>query len=235
MGEVLNPGDRLLVAKGGRGGRGNARFATPTHQAPREWEPGGDGEDRTIELVLKLIADVGLVGEPNAGKSTLLSVISAARPKIAEYPFTTLTPTLGVVGLSDQRSFVMADIPGLIEGAHEGKGLGDRFLQHIERTRALAYLVPVDVEHPQATYDSLRAEVRAYDPKVAAKQHLLVLTKIDLLGPGGEAPTVTAPEAKSVTAISAVAHRGLEELKERIWRMLIEVDEERSEQVIPLP
>ena len=162
IGEVLEAGDTLLVARGGRGGRGNARFATSTHQAPREWEPGEEGEDRQIELVLKLIADVGLVGEPNAGKSTLLSVISAAHPKIADYPFTTLEPNLGVVGLSGHRSYVVADIPGIIEGAHEGKGLGFRFLQHVERTRVLAFLVPLDSEDPQATYDRLRSEVRQY-------------------------------------------------------------------------
>src|SRR5260370_31366486 len=180
VGEVVKSGDPLLVARGGRGGRGNARFATPTHQSPREWEPGQYGDERDLELLLKLIADVGLLGEPNAGKSTLLSVVSAARPKVGDYPFTTLEPHLGVVGLSDHRSFVMADIPGIIEGAHEGKGLGLRFLQHIERTRAVAVLVPVDSPDPQATYDLLRREAASYSKGLAAKPHVVVLTKTDL-------------------------------------------------------
>src|SRR5438094_10161312 len=156
LGEVLGARDTLLVAKGGRGGRGNARFATPTHQSPREWEPGEYGEERNLQLVLKLIADVGLLGQPNAGKSTLLSVISAAHPKIGDYPFTTLSPNLGVVQLSDGRTFVVADIPGIIEGAHEGKGLGLQFLRHIERTRLVAFLIPIDAMDWQAEYDQLR-------------------------------------------------------------------------------
>src|SRR5213594_446961 len=169
LGEALAPGEAILVGKGGRGGRGNAAFATATHQSPREWEPGEYGVERNLELVLKLIADVGLLGEPNAGKSTLLSVISAARPKIADYPFTTLEPHLGVVQLSDGRSFVVADIPGIIEGAHRGKGLGDRFLQHVERTRVLACLVPLDADDVQGVYDMLRSEAAAYSPTLAAK------------------------------------------------------------------
>ena len=237
LGEMEQPGDELLVVKGGRGGRGNARFATPTHRAPREREPGEVGEDRTIELVLKLIADVGLVGEPNAGKSTLLSVVSAARPKIADYPFTTLEPHLGVVALSDNRSFVMADIPGIIEGAHQGKGLGDRFLQHIERTRVVAYLVALDAKEPQSTYDRLRNEVSAYGHGVAAKPHVVVLTKLDLMGPDAVKTNLEAADADSVLSISAVANQGLDELKERLWRLVTSSGgrPRPSEQAVRLP
>jgi len=231
LGEVLREGDSVRVARGGRGGRGNARFATSTHQAPREWEPGEEGEDRQIELVLKLIADVGLVGEPNAGKSTLLSVVSAARPKIADYPFTTLEPNLGVVALSEQRSFVMADIPGIIEGAHEGKGLGLRFLQHVERTRVLAFLVPVDSEDPQAVYERLRAEVAAYSGMLAVKPHVVLLTKVDLLGPGQPLPGLAAPEAGGVMAISSATGQGIEQLKEYLWQLTQRVKQEESEDV----
>ncbi len=228
LGEVLRPGDRLLVARGGRGGRGNARFATPTHQAPREWEPGEPGEEREIELVLKLIADVGLLGEPNAGKSTLLSVISAARPKIADYPFTTLEPQLGVVALPGHRSFVVADIPGIIEGAHAGKGLGLRFLQHVERTRVLAVLLPLDGDDPQAAYERIRAEARLYGAGLEAKPHLVVLTKRDLLPPGAPPPEVRAPEASGVLAISSVAGTGLEELKERLFELVARAKAEEA-------
>jgi GTPase len=217
LGEVLHEGQTLLVARGGRGGRGNARFATATHQAPREWEPGEEGEERQLELVLKLIADVGLVGEPNAGKSTLLSVLSAARPKVADYPFTTLEPNLGVVALPGHRTFVMADIPGIIEGAHEGKGLGLRFLQHVERTRVLAFLVPLDVPDPQAAYDRLRHEVRRYSEALAATPHVLLLTKRDLLPAAGPVPAVEAPDAAGVLAVSSASGTGLEELKELLW------------------
>ncbi len=220
LGEVLRDGDTLLVARGGRGGRGNARFATSTHQAPREWEPGEEGEERQIELVLKLIADVGLVGEPNAGKSTLLSVVSAARPKIADYPFTTLEPNLGVVALSGHRTFVMADIPGIIEGAHAGKGLGLKFLQHVERTRVLAFLVPLDGPDPQETYDRLRQEVRMYSETLAATPHVLVLTKRDLQPPDDPLPGVRAPEASGVLGVSSSAGTGLEPLKEFLWKFV---------------
>ena len=220
LGEVLHSGDALLVAQGGRGGRGNARFATPTHQSPREWEPGEYGEERHLELVLKLIADVGLLGEPNAGKSTLLSVISAARPKIADYPFTTLEPHLGVVRLSDGRSLVIADIPGIIAGAHAGKGLGLRFLQHVERTRMLAVLVPVDSPDPQATYELLRREAALYSADLAAKPHAVVLTKRDLLSPGSRLPSIQTHAGAPVVVISAVTGEGLPELSETLWQLL---------------
>src|SRR6185369_1772044 len=173
--EILEDGQQVVIA---RGGKGNAFFATATHQSPREWQPGEEGIVRRIEMELKLIADVGLVGQPNAGKSTLLSVISAARPKIADYPFTTLQPNLGVVQLTDARTFVVADIPGIIEGAHEGRGLGLQFLRHIERTRLLAFLIPIDSMDWQAEYDQLRAEVEAYSLELAQKPHCVVFTKM---------------------------------------------------------
>ncbi len=234
LGELVEAGQELLVAKGGRGGRGNARFATPTHQAPREWEPGAEGEERSIELILKLLADVGLVGEPNAGKSTLLSVISAAKPKIADYPFTTLTPQLGVVELPGSRTFVVADIPGLIEGAHEGKGLGDRFLQHIERTRVLAILVPLDAVDPQDAYDQMRAEIAAYDVALAAKPHVLVLSKTDLIPSKDDLPVIVAPKARATVAISSAAHDGLNEFKEAVWREVSAVGSHDQDEM-PLP
>src|SRR5437667_4087084 len=220
LGEVLRRGDTLLVAQGGRGGRGNARCATPTHPSPRDWEPGEYGEERHLELVLKLIADVGLLGEPNAGKSTLLSVISAARPKIADYPFTTLEPHLGVVGLSDGRSLVIADIPGIIEGAHVGKGLGLRFLQHVERTRVIAVLVPVDSPDPQATYALLRREAALYSPELAAKPHVVVVTKVDLAAPRSPLPVIVTEGGAPLVGISAVTGAGVPELLETLWQTL---------------
>lgn len=222
LGEILEDGDRIVVAKGGRGGKGNSFFVTATHQSPREYQPGEDGETRTLELELKLIADVGLVGQPNAGKSTLLSVISAARPKIGDYPFTTLAPNLGVVQLSDNRTFVVADIPGIIEGAHEGRGLGLQFLRHIERTRILAFLIPIDAEDWQAEYDQLRAEVAAYSPELAEKPHCVVFTKMDLLG-DEEAPPIEAPNAFGVFTISAAGRTGLDSLIAAWWSRLLEM------------
>ena len=223
LGELLEDGDELVVAKGGRGGRGNAAFTTATRQAPTYWEPGAEGEERRVALELKLIADVGLVGQPNAGKSTLLSAISAARPKIADYPFTTLEPNLGVVQLSGMRTFVVADVPGIIEGAHEGRGLGLRFLRHIERTRTLAYLIPVDAEDPQEEYRLLREELRSYSEELAEKPHCVVISKLDVLGPDEEPPRIDAPDAWGVYAISAVSRRGVPELLEALYTHVREV------------
>jgi GTP-binding protein len=230
IGEVVRPGQRLLVARGGRGGRGNAHFATATHQAPREWEPGDEGEERQVELTLKLLADVGLVGEPNAGKSTLLSVLSAARPKIADYPFTTLEPNLGVLGLGPGRSLVIADIPGIIAGAHEGKGLGLKFLQHVERTRVLAFLVPVDASDAQATFDQLRHEIESYSPLLFQKPFVLVQTKRDLLPDDEAPPAISAPGARWSLTVSAASGAGLDELRERLWQL---VREERQQDDVP--
>ena len=230
LGEVVAPGDEVLVAQGGRGGRGNARFATSTNQAPRRFDPGEEGEERRVELELKLIADVGLVGEPNAGKSTFLSAISAATPKVADYPFTTLTPNLGVVQLSEARTFVVADIPGIIEGAHEGKGLGFQFLRHIERTRTLAFMIPSDALDPQEEYDRLMTELRSYSEELAQKPHCVVFTKSDLLPPEWPAPQVAAEGAWGQFVISSVARRGLEPLLEGLWsHVAVVVAEERVE------
>jgi GTP-binding protein len=222
LGEVLDDGDRVVVASGGRGGKGNAHFATATHQAPREFQPGEDGQARTLELELKLIADVGLVGQPNAGKSTLLSVISAARPKIGDYPFTTLSPNLGVVQLSANRTFVVADLPGIIEGAHEGRGLGLQFLRHIERTRLLAFLIPIDAMDWQSEYDQLRGEIEAYSAELAQKPHCVLFTKMDLLG-NEPAPPIDAPDAFGVFAISAAGRMGLDPMLSAWWGRLLEL------------
>ena len=236
IGEVTEHGEEFVVAKGGRGGKGNSFFVTPTHQAPREWQPGEDGEVRTVEMELKLIADVGLVGQPNAGKSTLLSVVSAARPKIADYPFTTLAPNLGVVQLTDHRTFVVADIPGIIEGAHEGKGLGLQFLRHIERTRLLAFLIPIDAMDWQAEYDQLRSEVRAYSEELAAKPHCVVFTKMDLMGEE-YVPPVETPGSFGSFAVSAAGRQGLDTLLAAWWAKLLGMRQvvARSENNAALP
>jgi GTP-binding protein len=236
LGEIIESGQELRIARGGRGGKGNSHFATATHQSPLEFQPGEDGEMRTIELELKLIADVGLVGQPNAGKSTLLSVISAARPKIADYPFTTLSPNLGVVQMSGNRTFVVADIPGIIEGAHEGKGLGLQFLRHIERTRILAFMVPVDSMDWQAELDQLRAEIEAYSADLAQKPYCVVFTKMDLLG-DDPPPPIDAPDAFGVMAISAAGRKGLEQLLSGWWEQLLGLKRERVSRIadVPLP
>ena len=182
--DLTEDGERVLIAKGGLGGLGNAQFATSTNRAPRKVQPGLPGEEKNLRFHLKLLADVGLVGFPNAGKSTLISRISAARPKIANYPFTTLAPNLGVVSLSDDRSFVVADVPGLIKGAHEGHGLGDRFLRHVERTKVLVHLVDVSGasgRDPIEDFDTIQEELRLFDAALAAKPQIVAANKIDAL------------------------------------------------------
>lgn len=212
--DLVAEGERAIVARGGRGGRGNAFFARATRQTPRHSQPGERGDTGEIVLELKLLADVGLVGSPNAGKSTLLSRLSAARPRIADYPFTTLTPNLGVVAIEPGRSFVMADIPGLIEGASEGKGLGVRFLKHVERTRVLCFLIDVTVADPRAEYEGLKHELEAWSPELLERPRVFVWSKCDL----GEPPDITFDDALSTHAISAVTGRGLDELVGTLWR-----------------
>jgi GTP-binding protein len=223
--DFANPGERVLVASGGRGGRGNARFATPTNQAPRYTEPGRDGEQAELSLILKLIADVGLVGLPNAGKSTLISCISAARPKIADYPFTTLAPHLGVVQLQDFRSFVVADIPGLIEGAHEGHGLGDRFLQHIERTRVLVHLIDISNEsrNPVSDYNSVVRELALFDATLPKRKQLVVASKLDALNDRRRLSRLKAMCTRRrlpFLGISAVTGEGIKELVVALDKLL---------------
>lgn len=221
--DLTQEGQRFVVARGGRGGKGNARFATPTHRSPREWEVGESGEERDIILELKLIADVGLVGKPNAGKSTLLASISAARPKIAAYPFTTLQPNLGIVKYRELQSFVMADIPGLIEGAHEGKGLGLQFLRHIERNRLIVYLIdPEDpeVENPLETFETLRSELKQYSQALIQKPAAVILTKKDIWQDTDWQKELGDKLPYPFFSISAVTGEGLTELKRYIWEAL---------------
>jgi len=224
--DLVHPGDRVCVVRGGKSGRGNARFATPTHQTPREFEQGGPAEQRWLRVELKLIADVGVVGLPNAGKSTLLSRLSKARPRIADYPFTTLTPNLGIVDLPGYRRFVMADVPGLIEGAHEGVGLGQTFLRHIERTRVVLHLVdlyPVaGQDAPAADYRTIRSELAQYSQELAGKPELVVANKLDLASCEcpAELDALQKSIGREVLAISAVSGRGLETLANRLWQML---------------
>lgn len=222
IGELLVPGQRVVLAKGGRGGKGNAFFKHSTRQTPRFAQPGEPEEEKEVTLELKLLADVGLVGFPNAGKSTLISTLSAARPKIADYPFTTLTPSLGVVDAGAYQSFVMADLPGIIEGAHEGKGLGTRFLKHIERNAVLLYLIPVIEEDIGEAYYTLRNELHQYNPDLVEKPHLVALSKVDLL-PEEELEHVVAsarealPDEIDVVPISSVAQTGLDPLRHLLW------------------
>jgi GTP-binding protein len=235
LADLAHDGERVLVARGGRGGRGNARFVSSTNRAPRRTEPGEDGEERLLRLQLKLLADVGLVGFPNAGKSTLISRISAARPKIADYPFTTLTPNLGVVTMNDDRGFVVADVPGLIKGAHEGHGLGHQFLRHIERTKVLIHLVDVSGasgRDPVDDYETIIEELRLFSAKVAAKPQLVAANKIDALQ---DASRVRALERRAKKdgfpffRISGVTGEGVDALLEAAWREI--ATEQRREGV----
>ena len=227
LADLTAEGDRVLVAQGGRGGRGNARFVSSTNRAPRRVEPGEPGTERFLKLQLKLLADVGLVGFPNAGKSTLIARISAARPRIANYPFTTLTPNLGVVRLHDDDSFVVADVPGLIAGAHGGHGLGHRFLRHVERTKVLIHLVDVSSlsgRDPVDDFETIMDELGRFDPRVAAKPQIVAATKIDAL----DEPARLARLERHVLArhlflfpISAVTGEGMAALLEAAWRLMI--------------
>jgi GTP-binding protein len=236
LADFLSPGQKYLAVQGGKGGRGNASYATPTHQTPREWQPGMPGEDKNLILELKLIADVGLVGFPNVGKSTLISKVSSARPVIADYPFTTLIPHLGVVDVGREKSFIMADIPGLIEGAHLGHGLGTQFLKHIERTKVLVHLIdisPYSGRDPVEDFGIVMGELASYNPDLAKRPLLLVANKIDLLVPG-ERKRLEAVKRLAVRkklpffAVSALRGKGLKELISAVSETLAGV-EKRSD------
>jgi GTP-binding protein len=228
LADLSEEGQRVLVAKGGRGGMGNARFATATNRAPRKVQPGEPGEVKDLRLELKLLADVGLVGFPNAGKSTMIARISAARPKIANYPFTTLVPNLGVVKISDDRSFVVADVPGLIEGAHRGQGLGHQFLRHLERTKVLVHLVDVSGttgRNPVEDLDVVRNELELYQPTLAAKPQIVVANKMDAVDPSHDDEVVALARRASdlglpFLRVSGVSGQGVPELLEAMWKRL---------------
>ncbi|MBL8747410.1 MAG: GTPase ObgE [Phycisphaerae bacterium] len=227
----LKENERVVIAKGGRGGRGNEAFKSPTHQAPREAEPGVPGEEKTLRLELKLIADVGLVGLPNAGKSTLLAATTRATPKIADYPFTTLAPQLGIAELDPERRIILADLPGLIEGAAEGAGLGHDFLKHIERTRVIIHVLdskPADGSDPAENYRMIRKELEEYSVLLAEKPEIIAFSKTDLLGSEAEVQQAVKSLRRSLRLgprdelfpISSASHAGLRDLLEATWRML---------------
>ncbi len=219
IGEVLNPGDQMMLAKGGRGGLGNCHFKSSTHQAPREFTPGGEGEEKTLHLELKVVADVGLVGYPNAGKSTLISKLSNAHPKIAPYPFTTLNPIIGTIMYDDFTSLRVADIPGLIDGAHEGVGLGHAFLRHIERTRFLLFIIDmagVDGRNPAEDYVNLRKELRLYRHELDSKPYLLVANKMDLPAAWENYKAFVQATGETPISISAEANEGVDLIKQQL-------------------
>ena len=232
--DLVGAGARAVVARGGRGGRGNAAFASQRNRAPRTAERGEAGEEHRLEVELRLVADVGLVGLPNAGKSTLLAKLTAARPKVADYPFTTITPNLGVAG--GDRRFVVADVPGLIEGAHRGRGLGDRFLRHVSRCRALAYVVDVGADDPVADLATVRAEVEAYDPDLAGRPWVVVATKSDLVDPDEMGRRTEALRAVGETvAVSGVTGDGIEALAARLSELTATESEPRRPHVVLRP
>ena len=219
--EITSDGEEIVLLQGGKGGLGNNHFKSSTNQAPRYAQPGESGKEEWKILELKVLADVGLVGFPNAGKSTLLSVVSAAKPEIANYPFTTLVPNLGIVAYRDHKSFVMADIPGIIEGAHKGKGLGHRFLRHIERNAVLLFMIPADTDEILEEYQILLNELGQYNPDLLDKERILAITKCDLLD--DELMTELKdefPKDVKVVCISSVSQQGLTELKDEIWKLI---------------
>lgn len=221
VGEVTAEGERLVLLKGGRGGLGNWHFKSATNQTPRYAQPGEEGAEGAFILELKVLADVGLVGFPNAGKSTLLSVVSAAKPKIADYAFTTLEPNLGIVEVRDHKSFVMADIPGIIEGAHEGRGLGTRFLRHIERNSVLLFMIPADSDDLRRDYDILLGELTQYNPELLDKQRLLAVTKCDMLDEElMDQMRDHLPEGIPALFISSVSGLNIPQLKDMLWEAL---------------
>lgn len=239
LGEILAEGDRLVVATGGRGGRGNARFATSTNRAPRRAEPGGEGEHRRLRLELKLLADAGVVGLPNAGKSTLISTVTAARPRIAGYPFTTLVPQLGVVVVDPTTTFVLADLPGLIAGASEGAGLGFRFLRHVERCRVLVHLVDLSFvsEDPAADLATVEEELRSYDPQLLERPRLVVGSKLDAAEEEHRSALRRAVDERGLhfLEISSATGEGIDELVATVAEMLREVDDEATDREAASP
>ena len=234
LGELLEPGDRLVVARGGRGGRGNVHFASSTHQAPKHAEKGDPGEERWIDLELKLIADIGLVGQPNAGKSTLLAALTAATPRIGNYPFTTTSPNLGVVELPSERMAVIADVPGLIEGAHEGQGLGHEFLRHVERTRVLVGVVDGAAADPIAEWQVVADELRLHDATLLDRPMPIVVTKLDVPAVAERWPDLRAglrQDGQAPIGVSSHDGMGLDELRLALAEALAEADEREREEV----